>query len=583
MKIRTTHSPLVLLLLPAVTNALASNDIADLPAPGAAITEQTDGLPQAGVKRHDIPTKYAPVDGRDGKPHHGPFIEIDDHKKTPEVALEAGSDTTAGSGSGAGAAAGAGAGTGASAGTGAGTEPKTGTEAAPKIDSNPNSLPGLKGRPEDPTVVDGEKIPETNDGVMFDTNRVHAQEGTTGTEGGVTERSRARKLEEDLAGEETFRKPSSPKEAPPLPHSEEEKIRASGGDKAKELGDDTGSAKVEDVVPKAAKPVLSNDDKHDYTAGLEKPADLPDRPVGQNKPVQDSTKTEPIDLSRGKTHDGHHDDESIIQPFHSFVLSFTMILVSEVGDKTFLVAALMAMKHDRMVVFTAAFGALLVMTVLSAVLGHAVPTLIPKRVTSFLAAGLFFVFGAKLLREGMQMDPNEGVSAEMHEVEQELAEKEKEMGRKRGDSVSAYTLEMGMSGNGRRSRPSNRLMSPPRSPSQSPVRDARSSSGAVASIVQGATNLCSLLLSPAWVQTFIMTFLGEWGDRSQIATIAMAAGQDYWWVTLGATCGHAICTGVAVIGGRAIAGRVSLKVVTVGGATAFLIFGVIYLLESLYS
>ncbi|KAF1855128.1 hypothetical protein Lal_00004256, partial [Lupinus albus] len=394
------------------------------------------------------------------------------------------------------------------------------------------SLPGLKGRPEDPTVVDGEKIPETNDGVMFDTNRVHAQEGTTGTEGGVTERSKARKLEEEIAGEETFRKPSSPKEAPPLPHSEEEKIRASGGDKAKELGDDAGSAKVEDVVPKAAKPVISNDDKHDYTAGLEKPADLPDRPVGQNKPVSEATKTEPIDLSRGKTHDGHHDDESIIQPFHSFVLSFTMILVSEVGDKTFLVAALMAMKHDRMVVFTAAFGALLVMTVLSAVLGHAVPTLIPKRVTSFLAAGLFFVFGAKLLREGMQMDPNEGVSAEMHEVEQELAEKEKEMGRKRGDSVSAYTLEM----------------------------------GAVASIVQGATNLCSLLLSPAWVQTFIMTFLGEWGDRSQIATIAMAAGQDYWWVTLGATCGHAICTGVAVIGGRAIAGRVSLKV---GKSTAY--------------
>jgi Ca2+/H+ antiporter, TMEM165/GDT1 family len=256
MKIRTTHSPLILLLLPAVANAL-SNDIADLPAPGAAITEQTDGLPQAGVKRHDIPTKYAPVDGRDGKPHHGPFIEIDDHKKTPEVALDAGSDTAAGSGPGTG------------AGAGGGTESKTGTEAAPKIDSNPDSLPGLKGRPEDPTVVDGEKIPETNDGVMFDTNRVHAQEGTTGTEGGVTERYRARKLEEDLAGEETFRKPSSPKEAPPLPHSEEEKIRASGGDKVKELGDETGSAKPEDVVPKAAKPVISNDDKHDYTAGLE--------------------------------------------------------------------------------------------------------------------------------------------------------------------------------------------------------------------------------------------------------------------------------------------------------------------------
>jgi Ca2+/H+ antiporter, TMEM165/GDT1 family len=95
-----------------------------------------------------------------------------------------------------------------------------------------------------------------------------------------------------------------------------------------------------------------------------------------------------------------------------------------------------------------------------------------------------------------------------------------------------------------------------------------------------------------------MTFLGEWGDRSQIATIAMAAGQDYLWVTGGAVSGHVVCTGVAVIGGRAIAGRVSLRVgtlfhhptltqlltyiVTLGGAIAFLVFGVIYLVEAMY-
>lgn len=253
-------------------------------------------------------------------------------------------------------------------------------------------------------------------------------------------------------------------------------------------------------------------------------------------------------------------DEGLIQPFHSWVLSFTMILVSEIGDKTFLVAALMAMKHDRIVVFSAAFGALLVMTVLSAVLGHAVPTLVPKRLTSFLAAGLFFVFGAKLLNEGMKMDPSEGVSAEMHEVEQELAEKEKDMSRGQNGHVSAYNLEMGLGDGNARSRSKSRYPSPPRSPSQSPSRSPSRRSGSMAGFFQGVGNLCSLLLSPAWVQTFAMTFLGEWGDRSQIATIAMAAGQDYWWVTLGALCGHAICTGVAVIGGRAIAGRVSLKV-----------------------
>jgi putative Ca2+/H+ antiporter (TMEM165/GDT1 family) len=243
------------------------------------------------------------------------------------------------------------------------------------------------------------------------------------------------------------------------------------------------------------------------------------------------------------------------------MLSLTMIIFSEIGDKTFLVAALMAMKHDRMVVFSAALSALTVMTVLSAVLGHAVPTLIPKRLTTLLAAILFLVFGARLLREGLAMSPDEGVSAEMQEVEMELEEKEN-LARKEGRSdsnVSPYALEMGL-GN-RKPRTKSRFPAPRRSPSSSP--EGRSPSprpGGLVGFIGGLNNLVSLLLSPAWVQTFVMTFLGEWGDRSQIATIAMAAGQDYWWVTLGAILGHACCTGVAVIGGRAIAGKVSLKV-----------------------
>lgn len=259
--------------------------------------------------------------------------------------------------------------------------------------------------------------------------------------------------------------------------------------------------------------------------------------------------------------DSDKSTEGVIRPFHSFFLSFTMILFSEIGDKTFLVAALMAMKHDRLVVFSGAFAALITMTILSAVLGHAVPTLIPKKITNFLAAGLFLVFGARLLREGMAMSPDEGVSAEMQEVEQELEEKEhlaRKQGRRRS-SVSPYSLEMGL-GN-RKSRSKSRFPTPPRSPSSSPdTRNASPRGRNLTECLAGFNNLVSLLLSPAWVQTFVMTFLGEWGDRSQIATIAMAAGQDYWWVTLGAVVGHGICTSVAVIGGKAIAGKVSLKV-----------------------
>lgn len=252
--------------------------------------------------------------------------------------------------------------------------------------------------------------------------------------------------------------------------------------------------------------------------------------------------------------------EGIIQPFHSYILALTMILFSEIGDKTFLIAALMAMKHDRMLVFSAALSALIAMTVLSAILGHAAPLLFPKRFTNFLASGLFLVFGIRLLREGLALSSDEGVGEEMKEVEMELAEKEHQAQKqRRRSSISPYALEMGMGGRTRKSRSSSRLPEPPRSPSSSPDRSPQRG-GSINSATVGLSNLCSLLLSPAWVQTFIMTFLGEWGDRSQIATIAMAAGQDYWWVTSGAISGHAMCTGVAVIGGRAIAGKVSLRV-----------------------
>lgn len=232
-----------------------------------------------------------------------------------------------------------------------------------------------------------------------------------------------------------------------------------------------------------------------------------------------------------------------------------MILFSEIGDKTFLVAALMAMRHPRGLVFSAAFSALIAMTVLSAVVGHAAPAILPKRMTTLAAALLFLVFGVRLLREGWAMSPNEGVGEEMKEVEMELEEKEHSMARRksRAASLTPHALE---SGRGRRSRSRNGLAAPPRSPSSSPPADRSSMQNAS----EGVNNLLGLLLSPAWVQTFIMTFLGEWGDRSQIATIAMAAGQDYWWVTGGAISGHAVCTGIAVIGGKAIAGRVSMRV-----------------------
>ncbi len=75
-------------------------------------------------------------------------------------------------------------------------------------------------------------------------------------------------------------------------------------------------------------------------------------------------------------------------------------------------------------------------------------------------------------------------------------------------------------------------------------------------------------------QAFTLTFLAEWGDRSQIATIALASAKDPVGVTLGGILGHALCTGLAVIGGRMLAARISEKTVATVGGLTFLAFGV---------
>ncbi|EER14265.1 conserved hypothetical protein [Perkinsus marinus ATCC 50983] len=38
-----------------------------------------------------------------------------------------------------------------------------------------------------------------------------------------------------------------------------------------------------------------------------------------------------------------------------------------------------------------------------------------------------------------------------------------------------------------------------------------------------------------------MTFLAEWGDRSQISTIALASSKNPVGVTIGGVLGHCIC------------------------------------------
>jgi len=119
---------------------------------------------------------------------------------------------------------------------------------------------------------------------------------------------------------------------------------------------------------------------------------------------------------------------------------------------------------------------------------------------------LFLVFGAKMLKEGLEMSAGTAsVQDEIKEVEQELQEKDftsPPSPTTTKPSEAAEALEAGIAWKPRR---------------KNSVGEITHRAGS------GVLNLLNLLFSPVFVQTFIMTFLGEWGDRSQIATITLAA------------------------------------------------------------
>ncbi|XP_011883303.1 PREDICTED: transmembrane protein 165 [Vollenhovia emeryi] len=219
---------------------------------------------------------------------------------------------------------------------------------------------------------------------------------------------------------------------------------------------------------------------------------------------------------------------------HAFVASLSVIVVSELGDKTFFIAAIMAMKHPRLTVFIGAISALALMTILSVVFGYAA-TIIPRAYTYYISTLLFALFGLKMLRDGYYMSATEAQD-ELEEVQSDL--------RKRDDEYEKETTSTLV-----------------QDPETGVIRKTTKSSAL-------------MLLSRIFFQAFTLTFLAEWGDRSQLTTIILAAREDVYGVVLGGILGHSFCTGLAVLGGRIIAQKISVRTVTIIGGLVFLLFAI---------
>jgi len=221
--------------------------------------------------------------------------------------------------------------------------------------------------------------------------------------------------------------------------------------------------------------------------------------------------------------------------------SLMVIIATELGDKTFFIAAILAMRHGRMLVYSGSMLALGLMHVLSCLMGLALPAFLPRKYTHFASAVLFLYFGFRLLKDAYEMD-GEGPSEELQEAEEELGMKKDDDSGTSNDDDRNDDIEFGKD-------------------SRSP---GRASAGGNAFLAGDSFKVFS--------QSFTLTFLAEWGDRSQIATIGLAASKNVLGVILGGVVGHALCTGLAVVGGRMLATRISAKTVAYVGGFLFLGF-----------
>lgn len=214
-----------------------------------------------------------------------------------------------------------------------------------------------------------------------------------------------------------------------------------------------------------------------------------------------------------------------------------LIFLAEIGDKTFFVAVLLSAKYHACPVFVGCMLALALSTLIAAAVGYLLARFIDPVILTFVAAALFLVFAAWLLWEWYNYDETE--SAEK-EAEEDLA------------NAEGGTIYGSAAGN---------------------TETARSSTDSFSRNSLSWWKIATI--------AFSMNFIGELGDKTQIAVAVQASTADPIWVAVGALIGFALVTAIAVVFGKAIARLLSPRALLLVAAAAFSFFGVLALVQGI--
>jgi putative Ca2+/H+ antiporter (TMEM165/GDT1 family) len=206
----------------------------------------------------------------------------------------------------------------------------------------------------------------------------------------------------------------------------------------------------------------------------------------------------------------------------AFGSSLTAITLAELGDKTFFMALILAVRHRARWVFIGSFAALTAVTLISLALGYGLRELLPQSLVPWLAAVLFLSFGIKLLIDAQGMAAN-AATDEKEEAEQAI---------NTAESSKAFNTAWAV----------------------------------------------------IW-EAFVLVFIAELGDRTQFTTIFMATAPaqvfSFGGLLAGTLLGHALVTWLAVGAGKWIGQWVNERLLYRLSGGLFLVFGLAALSQAL--
>lgn len=222
-----------------------------------------------------------------------------------------------------------------------------------------------------------------------------------------------------------------------------------------------------------------------------------------------------------------------------FITATGTIFVSGIGDKSFFITAVMATKYSKLFVFISAVSSLTLMGYISVQMGLTLPNYVSSYWIDITAVIIFIVIGLKMIIDGSKMnDKNE--KDKLEEVSREI---DKEILKDKDNESVTLTDYI--------------------------IKDSNNDE-------KNNTN-SNMEAVKIFGQTFVLVFLSELGDKSQISTIYLSANSNPNIIFCAVVLAQILLTVIAIIGGKLIAERISEKTLNIIAGAMFLAFGVISL------